>query len=233
MFYLEELDLLISISLEELEILVNKQLSNMFLLKSEEEEIVKSSIKEALKKCKFCFKPNLGKYFHFEDKTFFNPFHSGQYCIFLYYLSKVIYRIDKTYLISSICDRIYYLNKLLNSVDLYYRINLPNIFMLDHPLGSVMGNAKYNDGFAFSQNCTVGCSKGNYPILGQNVWMSSDSKILGKSIIGNNVIVAANTYIKDLEVPDFSIVFGSPIKYSFKPLTPEFMNKNYNLYKIH
>lgn len=38
--------------------------------------------------------------------------------------------------------------------------------------------------------------------------MCSNSKILGKSKIGDNVIVSANTYIKDEDIPDNSLVFG-------------------------
>jgi serine O-acetyltransferase len=39
--------------------------------------------------------------------------------------------------------------------------------------------------------------------------MLSNSKIIGDSNIGDNVIIAANTYIKDTNIPNNSIVFGS------------------------
>ena len=80
--------------------------------------------------------------------------------------------------------------------------------MLDHPVGSVLGRAQYGEFFSFSQNCTVGNNKGIYPVIGKNVGMLSGSKILGKCEIGDNVIVAANTYIKDQSVPPYSLVFG-------------------------
>jgi len=38
--------------------------------------------------------------------------------------------------------------------------------------------------------------------------MYSGSKIIGKSVIGNNVTIAANTYIKDAEIPNGAMVFG-------------------------
>lgn len=50
------------------------------------------------------------------------------------------------------------------------------------------------------QGCTVGGNKGVYPIIGDNVKMYSNSKIIGKSNIGHNVMVGANCFIKDLDI---------------------------------
>lgn len=43
---------------------------------------------------------------------------------------------------------------------------------------------------------------------GQNVCMCAGSSIIGNSIIGDNVMVGANTIIKDEVVPSNVIVFG-------------------------
>ena len=80
--------------------------------------------------------------------------------------------------------------------------------MLDHPLGSVMGRGSYGDYFSFGQNCTVGNNNNIYPLIGENVKMSSGSSILGNSTIGNNVIIGAGCIIKDQNVPSDVIVFG-------------------------
>ena len=79
-----------------------------------------------------------------------------------------------------------------------------------------MGRATYGNHFNFSHGCTVGGNNDLYPTLGENVSMMSDSKIVGKSIIGNNVIIAANSYVKDQDVPDNVIVFGSSPNLIFK-----------------
>jgi serine O-acetyltransferase len=97
----------------------------------------------------------------------------------------------------------------LNAVDLYYEVVLPRIFYLDHPVGTVLGRAVYGDYFSFTQNCSVGHNKGVYPVIGENVRMMPGSMILGRSRIGDNVIVSANTYIKDTDIPSCSVVFGS------------------------
>ena len=105
----------------------------------------------------------------------------------------------------------------MSGADLYYEVELPEIFTCDHPVGSVMGRAKYGDFFSFTQGCTVGNNHGIYPVIGSHVSMKSNSKIIGNSHIGDNVIIAANTYVKDQDVPDNSLVFGCSPEIVIKP----------------
>ena len=86
---------------------------------------------------------------------------------------------------------------------------MPDIFFFDHPIGSVIGRAKYRDYFSFTQGCTVGQNDGIYPEFGERVVMLSDSKVIGRSVIGDNVVISANAYIKDTVIPSDCIVFGS------------------------
>lgn len=149
-----------------------------------------------------CFEKSICKYYQKENGL--NPFNSVMYTNYLYQISHLLYKEGHT----QIADKVYYLNKMLNGVDLFYAIDLPEHWNCEHPLGSVMGRAKYGDYFFFYQGCTVGGNHSNYPVLGDNVTMYSNSKVLGKSHIGNNVIIGANAYIKDIDIPDNSMVFG-------------------------
>lgn len=138
----------------------------------------------------------------------FDPFHSIQWMTFLYYLSHELY-LRK----SNLCDKVYYLNKIMHSVDLFYAIELPDIWSAEHPLGSVMGRAKYSDGFFFYQGCTVGGTRdkeGNlhYLVLEENVRMYANSSILGKCHISRNVQIGAGALVNNQDVPENSIVFG-------------------------
>ena len=193
--------------------LLSKQLA-FFLVKKGEIEVIKSVFNDVIKRLNICFAANKNKYYSKNGLPYFNPFHSGQYCIFLYYLSNTIYINDVSN--KTLCDKIYFLNRMLNCCDLFYEVNLPDVFMVDHPLGSVIGRGEIGNYFEFSQGCTIGNNKGIYPKLGENVTMLSNSKIIGKSKIGNNVIIAANTFIKDQNVPNNSIVFGSSPNLIFK-----------------
>jgi serine O-acetyltransferase len=47
------------------------------------------------------------------------------------------------------------------------------------------------------------------PTLGDYVWVGTGSVLVGKINIGNNVLIAPNTYV-NFSVPDNSLVIGSP-----------------------
>lgn len=137
---------------------------------------------------------------------------SNGWIIFLYKLSHILY---KNNYIDTAC-KIYYLNKIMHSVELYYEVDLPDVFLCEHPIGSVMGRANYGAYFYFCHGCTVGNNKGFYPSIGNFVCMMSGSKILGNSVIGNNVIISANTLVKDTVIPDNMIVFNNGISLVLK-----------------
>lgn len=141
----------------------------------------------------------------------FSPYNSVQYSIFLYLLANSIYNCDGAI---KEADTIYYLNKIMNGCDLFYSIKLPVAFYAEHPIGSVMGRAKYGNRFFFYQGCTVGGNQDkhgehHYPEIGDNVLMYANSSILGNAKIGNNVIISAGCMVKNDIVPDNAIVFGS------------------------
>ena len=190
------------------------QLKSHFFITDEEKTIIESRFDSVLDMCEENFNHSDNKYYFTEvggkRMCSFNPYHAVQYMIFLYYLSHDIYKNARA---SQLCDKIYYFNKILHSVDFFYAIELPEHFGAEHPLGAVMGRAKYRNGFFFYQGCTVGGTHdkhGNlfYPELGENVHMYSNSSILGNCHIGNNVNIGAGCIVKNQDVPDNCTVFG-------------------------
>ena len=200
----------LEISIDDIEALIAKQLDHIFTYNRETEgPIMKRAVNLALSRCEQCFSLTRvrSKYYVRNSEIYFNPFHSRQYAIFLYYLSNSIYKEFPES--GTLADRVYYLNKVLNGLDLFYEIEMPDAFFLDHPVGAVLGRAVYGELFSFSQGCTVGNNKGVYPVIGSNVRMMSGSKVVGECRVGDNVILSANSYIKDADIPSCSIVFGS------------------------
>ena len=154
------------------EIILNqliKQLDNFFILSEEDKKFLFISIDDVLICCENNFKKANNKYYIYGDNEVrFDPCHSVQYMIFLYYMSHYLY---KNNIGDGLCDKVYYLNKIMNGVDLFYAIELPEVFGAEHPLGAIMGRAEYSDGFFFYQGCTVGGvrdrnGKLHYPRIG-------------------------------------------------------------------
>ena len=189
--------------------ILTKQLRNFFSLNDQEVKFIEQFYKLIEKETTETLNNADNKYIRLGGV---DPLYTNAYTIFLYKFSRFCY--EKYFI--ELATKIYYLNKIMNSVELFYEVELPKYFYLDHPLGSVMGRAKYGEYFMFSQGCTVGENKGVYPKMGDFVIMYSNSKIIGASTIGNNCIISANTYIKDTVVPDNTVVFQNNRELIFK-----------------
>ncbi|MBR8537382.1 hypothetical protein KDU71_17575 [Carboxylicivirga sediminis] len=184
--------------------LLKKQLENNFLLGSEESKLIDEVLDSVLQRVDQCFRRCKNKYYYQGGEVVFNPYHLGQYSVFLYFLSNMVWKRFGT----GLADKIYCLNRMISSCDLFYQVELPEVFYMEHPVGSVIGRGKIGNFFCFQQNCTVGGNKGIYPTLGNGVWLFAGATVIGNSKIGNNVFVSAHSYVKDEIIPDNTIVFG-------------------------
>lgn len=198
---------------------VKMQLNNLF----GQCDDIEKYLDMTLQKCELCFKMNKSSYYHNEiGEVTFSPFHSGQYSVFLYYLSNTIHVMDNNKKLATV---VYYLNKVLHSVDWYYEISLPQYWGVEHPVSSVLGRANYSNGLFIYQGCTVGGNKGNYPIIGKNVILYANSTVIGNSKIGSNVLISTGTIVKDDIVPDNCIVFGQSPNLIIKNKNKEYIDK--------
>lgn len=139
------------INQELLDVMLGQLKTLFFLTEQEAIEISRKYAAVAEQKTLKCLEHADYKYFHGK----ISPFHSVMYCNFLYWVSHLAY-LDGAL---SVAEKVYYLNKTLNCAELFYASELPEIWLCEHPLGSVMGRAKYGNYFFFYQGCTVGTNR--------------------------------------------------------------------------
>ena len=76
-------------------------------------------------------------------------------------------------------------------------------------------NAVIGKNCNITHNVTIGrTNRGKFkgsPIIGDKVWIGTGSVIVGKISIGNNVLIAPNSYV-NVDVPENSLVIGNPCK---------------------
>lgn len=145
----------------------------------------------------------------------FDHLHTDQYAVFLYYLSNSIHQLqgDRT-----LASKAYALNKALHGLDAYFEILLPPVFVVQHPVGTVLGRAVYGDFLFVYQQCLVGVGlDGSAPILGNGVVLFGGSSVVGKCTLGSNIWVSAGSLVIDAEIPDNSVVFGRSPDLIIKP----------------
>lgn len=110
----------------------------------------------------------------------------------------------------------------LNSLSRKYLLQIPYLVTIGKGLNIVhFGRVIIAPTVKIGNNCnlftgitigsTVRGDKAGVPTIGNDVWIGPNAVIVGKISIGNNVLVAANSYV-NFDVPDNSIVLGNPAK---------------------
>lgn len=128
--------------------------------------------------------------------------------MFLYLLGHEAWKAGLDEDASRSATKFYLLNKALHGCDVFFQIELPEVFWLAHPVGTVLGRAEYGNGFAAMQGCSVGNKAGVYPRFGERVLMCANSSVIGGCRIGDDVCIGAGAMVIDTDVPDGSTVVG-------------------------
>ena len=170
----------------------------------------------ALDRLEYSFSRIKKKYYQENNDVTFNHLNADHMAAFLYFLGNSIWERSGEV---ELPVKLSYLNKILHGLDLFYSIKMPKIFMLVHPLGSVIGNATYSDYLVIYQNCTVGAVDTDYPVFGKGVVLYSRTSVVGNCRVGGDVVFAANSAIVNCNVPPHTIVLGCYPHCCFKPNT--------------
>lgn len=201
-------DFILSIQADNLKNYVSKQLAHFFPDNEIiDKNILNKSITIALNRLYVCFSRIKSHYFQKDNKVFFNHLHGDHYSMFLYLLGNTAF---KNFEAKSLATKTFLLNKALFGIDAFYAIELPTHFIFVHPIGTILGNATYNDYFVVYQNCTIGSkTDGHYPSFGIGTILYAQSSVIGNCTLGDNTIIAANTSIVDVSAPQNTVITGA------------------------
>lgn len=151
---------------------------------------------------------------------------------FLYFLRKAKSSTNRS--ISSL-----FYNFLLRRYSIKYGIQIPKSvdlgvgFLMLHQGGIVINSqAVIGDNCTLMHNVTIGNTKRGgrlgAPKIGDLVYIGPGAVIVGKVEIGNNVLIAPNSYV-NIDIPSDSIVLGNPcVIKSDKNATKGYINNIYD-----
>lgn len=159
----------------------------------------------ALERVEHCFSNIRRKYYAESGEAAFDHLNGDHMATLLYFHANSVWRESGD---PALPTRLFYLNRILHGIDLFYSVAMPDIFLLVHPLGTVLGNARYGDYLVVYQNCTVGAVTDVYPRFGQGTILYSRSSVIGDCTFGDDVVLAANAFVVDSDVPANSVVVG-------------------------
>jgi len=202
----------LSLSSDELKDYMKRQLTTFFpdgyVMEGKDVDI---AFDLGLERLENCFKYiTFPAYSNDNGQTYFSHLHADQYAQFLYYFSNSLWETSQN---KPICDKLMYLNRVLNNFFFSYKGKLPDIFFLGHPVGTILGNAVYNDFLVVFQNVTVNTSEdavGNpAPVIGKGVFLGAGAKIIGNKPIGDRVSISVDAVVYNQEIPDDKVVLKS------------------------
>jgi serine O-acetyltransferase len=161
----------------------------------------------ALLRLEHCFIKLCVRKYCVGTNTYFNHLYSDQYLMYLWFLSNSLWKVGAN---PNVLNKVYLLNKCLHGFDCAFDTALPDIFIVIHGVGTVLGKARYSDYLTVYQGCTVGQTHGIYPRLGRGVGLGAGVAIIGNSNIGDFVSVGAGCSLVNSEIASGSSVFREP-----------------------
>lgn len=163
-------------------------------------------LERTLQRLEHCFSHVHLKYYREGNEVLFDHLNGDHFASFLYFLGNTIWRETQD---TELPTRLFYLNKVMHGIDLFYSVTMPDIFLLVHPLGTVLGNARYGDYLVVYQNVTVGADEaGIYPSFGSGTVLYAKSAVIGACNLGNDVVLGANAFVLNTDVPGGSLLIG-------------------------
>src|SRR3989338_50857 len=165
---------------------VARQLNNLLPDSEIAPQAIAQFVKKAIQRTEYCFSKVNNRYFFDGKNILFNHLNTDQYAVFLYYLSNTIWRKEKD---DTLASKVYYLNKALHGLDAFYEVNLPDIFLLVHPIGTA---------------------------LGKGVAMYGGSALIGRCKVGDNCLISVGTIVMERDIPPDMVVFGRYPDISYK-----------------
>lgn len=193
--------------------IIKSQLKNIIGFSVRESEI-DNLVGESLNLFKLNARHIKSKYFSETDDVF-NYLNSDHKCLLLYFLSRLSSLNGNV----ELADALFLLNKALSGLDLYHSVVFDKTVLFVHPVGSVVGKAKFEGSTVIYQNVTVGATHANiYPCFRGSCILYSGVSIIGDCTIGDNVIFGAGSSIINMSIPDNSMVVGRYSDVQIKPL---------------
>jgi serine O-acetyltransferase len=196
----------LSLSRADLQAYLSAQVNHFFPDKSRVEFSKYDTLfNNSIDRLEYCFDKVCNHRYNLNGQPYYNHLYADHNIVFIWFLANEIWKQNSR---NSVSDKLYYLNKTLHAFDCMYDTNLPDVFLIFHGAGTMLGKAEYGNYFVALQGCTVGSHKDKYPVIGQGVSLTAHSSIIGNCHVGNRVSIASCTCVFEKSIEDDTVVFS-------------------------
>lgn len=119
-----------------------------------------------------------------------------------------------------------------HSIEIYTSTDIGLGLAMWHPFNITIAlESKLGNNCTLNKNVLIGRefrgSRKGCPTIGNNVWIGANAVIVGKIAIGDDVLIAPNSFV-NCDIPSHSIVFGNPCIIKHKENATEYYIQNIN-----
>jgi serine O-acetyltransferase len=167
---------------------------------------VEGAVRRALERLEFCFaRVALRGYRDAGGNATFDHLHGDQFAAFLYLASNSAWSAleDET-----LAKKLALLNRERHAILIMHDTQLPNVFVLPHTVGTVIGKARYSDYLVVCQNVTIANDLVSHLTIEPGVVFFPGAFAVGSGTIGQGSIIAANATLQYQDVAPHSIFSG-------------------------
>lgn len=170
---------------------------------------IENSFRLSLLRLEYCFKFINNSAYTKNGITIFDHLHTDQYLQFIYFWANTHWRMGYD---ENFSKKLGNLHRYLSGMFLSYKCELPDIFFIFHSVGTVVGNATYDNFLVISQSVTINTGDTvediKRPVLGKGLYLATHAKIIGNQEIGDYVSIGVEaTSYKD-NVPTNSVIIN-------------------------
>ncbi|MDC7955502.1 hypothetical protein PKF05_06640 [Fusobacterium simiae] len=187
-----------------------KQINNFFPDKRVEiTDDIKKSFKLSLSRLEYCFSFIKNSAYNKNGIVTFDHLHTDQYLQFIYFWANTHWRIGYD---ENFSKKLGNLHRYLSGMFLSYKCELPDIFFIFHSVGTVIGNASYDNFLVISQSVTINTGEiinnKRSPILGRGLYLATHAKIIGNQSIGDYVSIGVEAASYKNDIPSNSVIIN-------------------------
>lgn len=106
-------------------------------------------------------------------------------------------------------------------IEIPYTVSLEGGFFMEHAYNiTINSKAVLGKNVTMYKGSTIGMDRSGVPVIGNNVYIGLNATIVGGIKVGDNVLIAPNTFI-NFDVPSDSVVLGNPGTIHYKSNSTE------------
>ena len=176
----------------------------------------------ALDRVEYCFSRIALRGYRDAAGATFDHLHGDQSAAFFYFLANCAWRDFDD---ATLAKKFTQLNRARNALLVMYDTQLPDIFVIPHTVGTVIGKGQYANYLVVCQNVTIANDIATTLTFEPGVILFPGAFVVGTGTIGTGSVITANTTLQYRDVPPNSMVSGRSPAIEFRPRKKDFLSR--------